>query len=141
MATILTTTGISLYNYTKNSTRPDEPTVDQMRQSLRLNPERASSEANSLLKIAKPDDNLVLFHTKTPSAIKCADLLQKYFEAEGYKRVRLVTLDFEEKPEQIEKTGLRSLVNMLIDEIKNCSAKLTRHHYQCYRRFQGTSGL
>jgi CRISPR/Cas system-associated protein Csm6 len=83
MTTILTTTGISLNSNTKRDFKADPPTDDQMRQYLRMNPKRASSEANSLLQMARQDDYLILLHTQTPEAIKCADLLRDYFHNEG----------------------------------------------------------
>jgi len=99
------------------------PTEDQMRQYLRTNPKRASSEANSLLQMAMPDDHLVLLHTQTPEAIQCAALLHNYFLAEGYKHVRLEALEFQGDPKHIETTGLRNLINTLINEIEKVKNK------------------
>ncbi len=124
MTTILTTTGISLYSNTKrkeNTERKEkekEPTDAQMRQYLRTNPTLASSESNSLLRMATKDDHLVLLHTRTQQAIKCVELLRNYFQNEGYKHVRLVPLEFQDDPKHIETTGLRNLINTLIKEIR-----------------------
>src|SRR5438105_3584393 len=95
MTTILTTTGISLYSNAKREYKTDSPTDDQMRRYLRAKPERASSEANSLLQMAQSDDHLIFLHTKTLEAVRCAQLLQDYFHNEGYKQVRLVPLEFQ----------------------------------------------
>ena len=118
MTTILTTTGISLYLNTKKKNEFKEPTEDQMRQYLRTNPKDASSEANSLIQMIKSGDSLIFFHTKAPNAVLSARLLRDYFENEGYKRPRLVELDFHSDAKQIETLGLRSLVNALIHEIR-----------------------
>jgi putative CRISPR-associated protein (TIGR02619 family) len=123
MTTILTTTGISLYLNTGRTLGTKTPTEDQMRQYLRMNPNLASSEANSLLRMADHDDHLVLLHTKTPEAIQCVKLLQNYFQNEGYKYVRLEPLEFESDPKHVETTGLRNLINALINEIKKAQDK------------------
>src|SRR5690349_19427797 len=104
MTTILTTTGISLSGNTGRINDTKTPTDEQMRQYLRTNPKRASSEANSLLQMAQKDDSLVLLHTKTEKAIKCVNLLRDYFHNEGYKYVRLVSLEFQSDPKHIETT-------------------------------------
>ncbi len=123
MTTILTTTGISLYTNTGRKHSTKTPTDDQMRQYLRTNPKQASSEANSLLQMARPDDYLVLLHTQTLEAKKCVNLLRDYFRNEGYKHVRLVPLEFQSSPQYIETTGLRNLIDTLINEIEDAQRK------------------
>ncbi len=118
MTTILTTTGISLYTNTKRTQKIDAPTDEQMRQYLRQKPEAAASEAKSLLQIAKSGDSLVLLHTQTPEAIRCAVLLGDYFRDEGFKHVDVVQLEFHGDAKHIETTGLRNLINTLIKEIE-----------------------
>ena len=117
MTTILTTTGISLYLNTKRTQKTAVPTDDQMRQYLRQMPQAASSEANSLLQIAKADDSLILLHTQTADAIRCVHLLRDHFRDEGYKYIRLVPLEFQDDAKHIETTGLRNLIDTLIKEI------------------------
>jgi putative CRISPR-associated protein (TIGR02619 family) len=123
MTAILTTTGISLYGNTGRINNIKTPTDEQMRQYLRTNPKRASSEANSLLQMAQKDDSLVFLHTQTEKAVKCVNLLRDYFHNEGYKYVRLVPLEFQSDPKHIETTGLRSLIDTLIDEIEDAQRK------------------
>lgn len=119
MATILTTTGISLYTNTKRAIGGEQPTDDDMRQHLRLNPNQASAEANSLLQISKDNDHLILLHTEQTEAVRCARLLEEYFRNRGgYQQVRLVPLTFQSDPKQIETTGLRDLINAFISEIE-----------------------
>jgi putative CRISPR-associated protein (TIGR02619 family) len=118
MTTILTTTGISLYMNTGKVHSTKTPTEDQMRQHLRGNPKRASSEANSLLQMSNPGDHLVLLHTQTPEAIQCAELLHDYFSNGGYKHVKVVPLEFQSDPKHIETTGLRNLIDTIIDQIQ-----------------------
>ncbi len=86
-------------------------------------PKSASAEANSLLQIAQPDDHIVLLHTDTPEARKCAELLGDFFDNQGYKHVQLVPLEFQEDAEHIETTGLRSLVDTLIYEVEKAQRK------------------
>jgi putative CRISPR-associated protein (TIGR02619 family) len=119
MTTIITTTGISLYLNTGREHKTAVPTDDQMRQYLRVNPERASAEANSLLQIAQPGDYLAFLHTATAEAERCVRLLKEFFENRGYNHnhIHLVPLQFQEDEQHIETLGLRSLVNTLIEEI------------------------
>jgi putative CRISPR-associated protein (TIGR02619 family) len=118
MTTILTTTGISLFTNTGRKLDTQEPTDDQMRQYLRMEPERASAEANSLLQIAQFNDQIVLLHTDTVEARKCAELLQEFFGNRGFKHIRLIALQFQEDEQHIETLGIRNLVNTLIDEVE-----------------------
>src|SRR6266699_3756050 len=118
MTTILTTTGISLFTNTGRKLDTQEPTDDQMRQYLRMEPERASAEANSLLQIAQFNDQIVLLHTDTVEARKCAELLQEFFDNRGFKHIRLIALQFQEDEQHIETLGIRNLVNTLIDEVE-----------------------
>lgn len=119
MTTILTTTGISLKINTSRKYDVKEPTDDQIRQYLRTQPEQASAEANSLLQIASLDDQLVLFHTSTSEAERCARLLQEFFiNDKGFKHVRLTKLEFQDDEKHIETLGIRNLINALIDEIE-----------------------
>jgi putative CRISPR-associated protein (TIGR02619 family) len=118
MTTILTTTGISLYLNTRREYKTESPTDDQMRQYLRTKPEPASAEANSLIQIVKPGDHLVFLCTETPNAQRCAELLKEFFTNRGFKHIRIVRLQFQEKEEHIEAQGLRDLVNSLIREIE-----------------------
>ena len=119
MTTIITTTGISLHTNTDRNFAK-KPTDDQMRQYLRMNPERASAEVNSLLQIAEPGDHLVFLHTATAEAERCAQLLKEFFENKGYNHshIRLVPLQFQEDEQHIESLGLRNLVNAVIAEIE-----------------------
>jgi putative CRISPR-associated protein (TIGR02619 family) len=119
MTTIITTTGISLYLNTGREHKTPSPTDDQMRQYLRMNPERASAEANSLLQIAQQGDYLAFLHTATDEAERCVQLLKEFFENRGFNHnhIHLVPLQFQEDEQHIETLGLRSLVNTLIEEI------------------------
>lgn len=118
MTTILTTTGRSLYDKVRRIQKVDVPTIDQMRQYLYREPKDASSEANSLLRMAQTDDHIVLLHTKDQEVELCVNLLKDFFASEGYKHVHSVRLDFQSNEQYIETVGIRNLVNVLIDEIE-----------------------
>lgn len=119
MTTIITTTGISLYNNTKRETGQQQPADNVMRQFLRREPEKAAAEVKSLLQIALHDDHLVLLHTGTLEAERCAKLLQEFFlNDQGYKYVRLIKLEFQEDEAHIETHGIRNFVDTLIEEIE-----------------------
>jgi putative CRISPR-associated protein (TIGR02619 family) len=124
MKTIITTTGISLYS---NTQRPlgkgIEPTDDQMRQYLRQDPENASAEANSLLKMALPEDHLVLLTTDTPLAQQCVNVLKSFFVNTGFRNVDIINLQFQDREEHIEKQGIRDLLSVLAAEIVKAQKK------------------
>ncbi len=123
MTTILTTTGISLFLNTNRKYDIKESTDDQMRQYLRMEPEHASAEVNSLIQIVKSDDHLVFLCTETPNAQGCANLLKEFFTNRDFKHIDIVELQFQEKEEHIETQGLRNLVNALISEIDKAQRK------------------
>lgn len=129
MTTIITTTGISLYNQTRSfleKQQPDknlQPTDEQMRQYLRQEPEIASAEANSLLKMAEPGDSLVFLTTATSQAQRCVNLLQGFFINRGFQNVRIVNLLFQGREEHIEKQGIRNLLSTLATEITEAQKK------------------
>jgi len=129
MRTIITTTGVSLYKNTKRTLEQKnpgqnlEPTDEQMRQYLRQEPESASAEANSLLKIAEAGDCLVFLTTETPRAQLCADLLRSFFRHRGFHEVSIKSLQFQDREEHIEKQGIRSLISVLATEIVNAQRK------------------
>lgn len=122
MTTILTTTGISLQINTGREHKTKTPTDDQMRQYLRMEPTLASSEAKSLMQIIQSDDDQLVF-LHTAEAQKCASLLQEFFVNKGHKHVRLLPLEFQGDERQIEMTGIRNLVNALIDEVEKAQHK------------------
>jgi putative CRISPR-associated protein (TIGR02619 family) len=94
-----------------------DPTEEQMRHYLRREPENASAEANSLLKIAQAGDSLVLLVTTTPRAQLCASLLESFFKQRDFSEVRPVGLQFQDREEHIERQGIRSLISVLTTEI------------------------
>jgi putative CRISPR-associated protein (TIGR02619 family) len=119
MTTVLTTTGISLYLNTRREYKTESPTDDQMWEYLHTNHTSASAEANSLLQMAQPDDSIVLLHTDTLEAKRCADLVREFFIADrGYKpyQIQIKRLQLRDDEKHIETYGLRTLVNE-IDKI------------------------
>lgn len=123
MKTIITTVGISLHSNTKrllekqNLGQNLQPTDEQMRQYLRQEPESASAEANSLLKIVEQGDSLVFLATATPLAQRCVSLLKSFFINKGFHEVNIVNLLFQNREEHIEKQGIRNLISVLATEI------------------------
>jgi putative CRISPR-associated protein (TIGR02619 family) len=118
VTTILTTTGISLALNTARSVGVAKPSDDQIRQYLRADPNRASAEINALLRFAQADDRLVLLHTDTVEAERCAGLLQEFLVDRGFKNVRLIKLELQDEEQHLETRGLRNLVGALISEIE-----------------------
>jgi putative CRISPR-associated protein (TIGR02619 family) len=117
MTTILTTTGISLLINAKRDLGEKNPSDEQILHYLRSNPDPASAESKSLLKMASPGDTLVLLHTETPEAERCARLLVSFLQNQGFQ-TRLVNIKMREDEAHLETQGLRMLVNTFINEIE-----------------------
>jgi putative CRISPR-associated protein (TIGR02619 family) len=120
MRTILTTTGISLLtNATRELKIPRSSiTEEDLRHFFeKVGPKEASAETNSLLKVATPDDEIVLLYTNTPEGIRCVRQVQNYLESQGWNQLRLCQLILEQNEAQFERQGLRHLVDTLIGEI------------------------
>ena len=70
-----------------------------------------------MLKIASPEDEVVLLYTKTPNGELCTREVSRYLKSKKWSNVRLRELPLEENEAQFERRGLRELVNILIEEI------------------------
>jgi len=126
MKTIITTTGTSLLSNASRELKKKqtEVTDDELRHFFeRVGVENACAETNSLLKIAKQDDEIVLLFTKTTEGERCCQQIEKYLNTKGWKRVRRRQLTLEQKEEQFERQGLRHLVDVLIEEIEQAQRR------------------
>lgn len=88
-----------------------------MQAYLRAAPEKASAEANSLLKMIQPDDRLVFLVTEASLAQRCIRLLEAFFKDKGFQDILIVHLQFQDNVEQIEKRGIRNLISNLMTAI------------------------
>ncbi len=126
MRTIITTTGISLLSNTARELQKknSEVTDTELREYFaKVGASEASAETNSLLKIATPDDEVVLLHTETYEGELCAQEVKNYLQSHGWSNIRLRKLPLEKKESQFERRGLRELVNILIEEINEAQRK------------------
>lgn len=120
MRTIITTTGTSLLTNAERHFKKDKKSLtdeDLMQFFKQVGADAATAETNSLLKIAHPDDEVVLLFTKTPEGERCAQGVCRYLQKENWRNVRLRQLPLEQNESQFERKGLRELVNILIEEI------------------------
>jgi putative CRISPR-associated protein (TIGR02619 family) len=122
MTTIITTAGISLHINTKRhieeiTGKKLDPGDDEMQAYLREAAEKASAEANSLLKMIQPGDRLIFLVTKAPLAQRCIRLLEDFFKGKGFQDVSVIHLQFQDNAEQIEKRGIRNLISNLMAAI------------------------
>ncbi len=120
MRKIITTTGTSLL--TNAARELNKKPVDVTDEDLHLfwkkvGVEAASAETNSLLKIAKPDEEIVLLYTNTKDGKRCATEVQRFLQSQKWSQVKLKMLLLENNEAQFESHGLRELVNILVDEI------------------------
>ncbi|BAZ08049.1 putative CRISPR-associated protein [Calothrix sp. NIES-3974] len=120
MRKIITTTGTSLLTNAAREFKKKSADVTDKELHLfwkQVGVEAASAETNSLLKIAKPDEEIVLLHTDTTDGYRCAREVERYLKSQNWLHVRLRKLPLENNEAQFESHGLRELVNILIDEI------------------------
>jgi putative CRISPR-associated protein (TIGR02619 family) len=120
MRTIITTTGTSLLTNAERYLKKDKKTItnEELRQFFKqVGAAVATAETNSLLKIACPDDEVVLLYTTTPEGEHCVKEVQRYLQSENWLNVRLRQLPLEQNEAQFERRGLRELVNIMIEEI------------------------
>jgi putative CRISPR-associated protein (TIGR02619 family) len=126
MRTIITTTGISLLSNTARDLKKknSEVTDAELRQHFaKVGAAEASAETNSLLKIATPDDKIVLLYTTTSEGERCAKEVERYLKNQSWSNIRLRQLPLEKNESQFERHGLRELVNILVDEINQAQQK------------------
>lgn len=126
MRTIITTTGISLLSNTARDLKKKNSEVTNAELRLhftKVGASEASAETNSLLKIAKPDDQVVLLYTATPEGELCMKEVHHYLKNQGWSNVRTRQLPLEKNESQFERHGLRELVNILVEEINQAQSK------------------
>jgi putative CRISPR-associated protein (TIGR02619 family) len=126
MNTILTTTGTSLLGNASKALKKTakELTDSDLIQFFKIaGPTAACAETNSLLKIATPDNEIVLLYTTTVDGERCAKEVKRYLKSNNWSNVRLRQLPLEQNEAQFERSGLRALVNILVEEIE----KAQRH--------------
>lgn len=119
MTTIITTAGVSLYSNTRRHLEEMTGTKvnlgdDEMQAYLRATPEKASAEANSLLKMIQPGDHLVFLVTETLLAQRCIKQLEDFFKDKGFQDISIIHLQFQDNAEQIERRGIRNLISNLM---------------------------
>ncbi|NEO54051.1 MAG: putative CRISPR-associated protein [Okeania sp. SIO3B5] len=121
MPTIITTTGTSLLSNASrelNKQRGESFADNELQNYFKnVGAEKASAETKSLLKIASPEDEVVLLYTKTHNGELCAREVYRYLKSKKWSNIRLRELPLEENEAQFERRGLRELVNILIEEI------------------------
>jgi putative CRISPR-associated protein (TIGR02619 family) len=126
MQTIITTTGISLLSNTARDLikKNSEVTDTELQQYfIKVGASEASAETNSLLKIATPNDKVVLLYTTTPEGERCMKQVHRYLENQGWSKIISRKLPLEKNESQFERHGLRELVNILVDEINRAQSK------------------
>lgn len=125
MTTILTTTGTSLLTNTAQALRKPfkEVTDEELHDYIISNlPEKVSAETNSLLKIAQKTDEIILLYTDTPDGRRCANIIYDYLQNRDWLIYsREIPIKHDEA--YFERQGLRSLVDILIDEISKAQRR------------------
>ncbi len=119
MRTIIATVGTSLIGKARGKLGVNEATDEQIANYLRTaEPKDAGAEINSLSRILQKGDRIVFIHSHTEEGKRCAELLRRHYTNEGYQAesVEVPDLDYTEK--KFRNRGLRSLVNILAQQIE-----------------------
>ena len=113
MTTILTTVGTSLLGNAKRATGTDNPDSHALARFLKeTDSAEASAETNSLSRLLKPGDRIVLLHSDTPDGEQCAAVLLHYYErTHDAVKEKIPKLDYRESGFKVQ--GLRSLVSAM----------------------------
>ena len=102
----------------------------------------ACAETNALSRILQDGDRLLFLYSDTEEGGYVSHALQEYYEQKGYfsKRKQISGLNYSHN--RFMSNGLKSLVNMLIDEIRLAQAQgmetvinatgVLRQRYLCY---------
>lgn len=118
MRTILTTVGTSLLTNSAKSLNTETPTDEQIAHYLRTtDPEKASAETNSLSRILQKGDQIIFLHSDTEEGARCARLLKNHYAQEGYRTEIQLVPDLKYTERRFQQRGLRSLVNILAEQI------------------------
>ncbi len=118
MRTILTTVGTSLLTNSARILAPETPTDEQIAHYLRTaDPEKASAETNSLSRILQDGDQIIFLHSDTEEGARCAQLLKNHYEQKGYRTEMRLVPDLKYTERRFQQRGLRSLVNILAEQI------------------------
>jgi len=121
--TVIATVGTSLISNAKRDLGLEVPEQTDMLSYLnRVPAEKACAETNSLSRLLREHDRILLMCSETEEGYNCAQVLRKYYAGKGYDaRVQEVKdLTYAEK--RFKMRGLRSLVATLIDAI--CSERM-----------------
>ncbi len=119
MRTIITTVGTSLLTNAKRELKVDAPTDEQLANYLRTtDAEKASAETNSLSRILQEGDRIVFIYSHTEDGKRCAELLRRHYDNEGYQAESVEVPDLDYTDKKFQNRGLRSLVNILAQQIE-----------------------
>ena len=121
MRTILVTVGTSLLTNAERELdeKANELSDAQIANYLRkTDPEKASAETNSLSKLLQEGDRIIFLHSDTKEGKRCAQLLKKHYERQGYTTETRRIPDLNYKESRFKMRGLRSLVSTLIECIQ-----------------------
>jgi putative CRISPR-associated protein (TIGR02619 family) len=119
MTIILTTVGTSLMTNAKRKNPDINNSAEYLTCYLRdTKPEDASAETNSLSRLMQRDDSVVFIHSQTEEGKQCATVLEKHYRSLGYHSSSIEVSGLNYKEKQFKMQGMRSLVDVLIGQIK-----------------------
>ena len=118
--TIITTVGTSLLtNFRKQTSSETILNANTLFDFIRNgDPTTVCAETNSLERLLKKGDSVLLMHSHTDEGELCSDALLKYYNRRAIQCETHEVLDLSYKESRFKVRGLRSLVGSLIDKIR-----------------------
>jgi putative CRISPR-associated protein (TIGR02619 family) len=123
MRLVINTVGTSLLGFAKRQGLTDK-TPEALIECIRKGGDVvACAETNALSRILQDGDRLLFLYSDTEEGGYVSHALQEYYEHKGYfsKRKQISGLNYSHN--RFMSNGLKSLVNMLIDEIRLAQAQ------------------
>lgn len=119
MRTIITTVGTSLLSNAERILRVEEVSDQQLDQFLKeTKPVQASAETNSLSRLLRNGDRILLLHSQTDKGRQCAEALGRHYARQNYGVELHEVPDLTYKESRFKLRGLRSLVATIIEQIR-----------------------
>lgn len=120
MRTVLTTVGTSLLTNAKRHLQADNPSDATIHNYMVRHPvpSEVCAEINSLGHLLQDGDSIIFLHSQTEEGKRCAELLRRYYERQGYKATLREVADLTYQESRFKMRGLRSLVSTMIGDYR-----------------------
>ena len=118
MRLIISTVGTSIISNFPNDQRANAGVEELLTNLSRQGEVKACAETNSLSRIIRENDRVLFLYSDTPEGKLASEALTQYYQQKGYRASRRVIGELNYKHEDFMYRGLKSLVNIMINEIR-----------------------